>query len=179
MPKHKDDLDIKPEAPELKEILPDASELAKQLTECQKKVQENWDKALRATAELDNAQKRAIRDVEHAHKYALEGFLKSLLPVVDSLERGLEATGKDSAIQTLREGMELTLKLLLDTLKKYHIEPINPINEAFDPAHHEALTTQPSDKVPAHMVISVVQKGYTLHGRLLRAAQVIVSKGNE
>lgn len=178
MSKHKDeDLDIKPEVPELKEMLPDASELAKQLTECQKKAQENWDKALRATAELDNAQKRSQREVEHAHKFALEGFAKSLLPVVDSLERGLEAAGTDDNVKALRHGMELTLKLLLDTLQKYHIEAINPVEQTFDPAHHEALTAQPSDTVPAHVVISVVQKGYTLHGRLLRPAQVVVSKG--
>ena len=173
-----DDLDITPEVPELKEVLPDPQELAKQLTECQKKAQENWDKALRATAELENAQKRALRDVEHAHKFALEGFVKALLPVVDSLERGLEAAGTDASVQALRHGMELTLKMLLDTLHKYHVEAVNPVDQIFDPTHHEALTAQPSDTVPAHTVISVVQKGYILHGRLLRPAQVIVSKGS-
>lgn len=179
MSKDNDPLDIKPEVPELKEILPDAAELLKQLTECQQKAQENWDKALRATAERDNVEKRAIRDIEQAHKFALEGFAKNLLPVVDSLERGLEAAVLDDSAKALHEGMELTLKLLLDALKKYHIEPINPLNQPFDPAHHEALTAQPSDAVAANIVMTVVQKGYSLHGRLLRPAQVIVSKGKD
>lgn len=179
MPNQDDPLNIKPEVPELKEKLPEASELAKQLAECQMKAQENWDTALRARAALDNAEKRASRDLEHAHKFALEGFAKSLLPVVDSLERGLEAAGSDDAIKALRHGIELTLKMLVDTLKKYHVEPIDPVDQVFDPTLHEALTAQPSDTVPAHTVMTVVQKGYTLHGRLLRPAQVIVSKGNE
>jgi molecular chaperone GrpE len=173
-----DPLHIKPEVPELKEILPDAAELVKQLADCQKKAQENWDVALRSRAELDNVQKRAVRDIEHAHKFALESFAKSLLPVVDSLERGLEvSTSQDEAVQNLRHGMELTLKLLLESLAKFHVEQLNPVNALFDPAHHEALTAQPSDTVPANTVITVVQKGYILHGRLLRPAQVIVSKG--
>jgi molecular chaperone GrpE len=167
-----DDLDITPEVPELKEILPDASELAKKLAECEKKAQENLDKALRAAADRDNLEKRAAREIEQAHKYAVESFAKSLLPVVDSLERALEHVGKD-------EGMELTFKLLLDTLKKHHLEQIDPTDQPFDPEKHEALTAQPSSTVPAQTVMSVVQKGYTLHGRLLRPAQVIVSKGNE
>lgn len=177
--KDNEPLDITPEVPELNEIQPDAADLAKQLAECQSKAQENWDLALRARAELDNAQKRATRDVEHAHKYALEGFAKSLLPVVDSLERGLEAAGQDDATQAMREGIELTLKMLLDTLKKFNIEPINPVEQTFDPAQHEALTTAPSDTVPAQIVLSVVQKGYSLQGRLLRPAQVVVSKGKD
>jgi molecular chaperone GrpE len=173
-----DPLDIKPEVPELKEILPEASELVKQLAECQKKVQENWEIALRSRAELDNVQKRAVRDIEHAHKFALEGFAKSLLPVVDSLERGLEVSvSTDEAVQNLRHGMELTLKLLIESMAKFHVEQLNPVDTLFDPAHHEALTAQPSDTVPEHTVITVVQKGYMLHGRLLRPAQVIVSKG--
>jgi molecular chaperone GrpE len=180
MSKKDESLDINPEVPELKEILPEASELAKELAECQKKTQENWELALRARAELDNVQKRATRDIEHAHKFALEGFAKSLLPVVDSLERGLEVSDDShELVKTLRHGMELTLRILLETLNKYHIEQVNPLNQVFDPAHHEALTAQPSDTVPAHSVITVVQKGYLLHGRLLRPAQVIVSKGKD
>lgn len=178
MAEKNDPLDIKPETPELKEMLPDAAELMKQLETCQKKVQENWDLALRSRAELDNLQKRAVRDVEQAHKFALENFSKSLFPVVDSLERGLEVSvGNEEAVQNLRHGMELTLKLLLDSLAKFHVEQLNPVNQSFDPALHEALTAQPSDSVPANTVITVVQKGYVLHGRLLRPAQVIVSKG--
>jgi molecular chaperone GrpE len=173
-------MDITPEVPELKEMLPEASELAKQLADCEKKVQENWELALRARADLDNVQKRATRDIEHAHKFALEGFVKSLLPVVDSLERGLELTSNtDDLVQSLRHGMELTLKMLVEALKKYHVESVNPVDQVFDPAHHEALTAQPSDTVPAHQIITVVQKGYLLHGRLIRPAQVIVSKGKD
>jgi molecular chaperone GrpE len=177
MPNHDDDLDITPEVPELKEIFPDPAELAKKLAECEKQVKENMDKALRAAAERDNLDKRAAREIEQAHKFAVEAFAKSLLPVVDSLERGLEMTSNDHAGQVLHEGMALTLKLMLDVLTKHHLEQIDPIDQVFDPTHHEALTAQPSDSVPAHTVMSVVQKGYSLHGRLLRPAQVIVSKG--
>lgn len=177
MTKDNEPLDLKPEVPELQEKLPEASELVKQVAEWQKKAQENWDKALRATAERENAEKRALREVEQAHKFALEGFIKSLLPIVDNLERGLEASSKDPVAQTLHQGIELTHKLFMDTLKKYHVEAIDPLNQTFDPTHHEALTTQPSDTVPEHQVMSVVQKGYMLHGRLIRPAQVVVSKG--
>jgi molecular chaperone GrpE len=176
--KHDDSLHIEPEIPELKEKLPDAAELVKKLAECEAKVQENWDTALRARAALDNLEKRSVRDLENAHKYSLEKFAKSLLPVVDSLERGLEAAGIDTA-NALHEGVALTLKMLLDTLHKFQIEPIDPVNQVFDPALHEALTAQPSETVPAQTVLAVVQKGYSLHGRLLRPAQVIVSKGKD
>jgi len=177
--KHYEPLDIKPDVPELKENTPKAeADLADKLAECEKKAQENWDIALRTRAELENIQKRSKRDVEQAHKYALEQFSKSLLPVMDSLERGLEVIDQgDQQVDSIREGMELTVKLMLDTLGKFSIEQLNPKEQPFDPAHHEAMTMQPSDEVAANTVLHVVQKGYTLHGRLLRPAQVIVSSG--
>lgn len=177
--KDDDSLDIKPEVEPLKEKTPEGDkDLAAKLAECEKKAQENWDIALRTRAELENMQKRATRDVEQAHKYALEQFSKALLPVVDSLERGLEATETgDQSVDSIRQGMELTLKLTLDTLKKFSIEQLDPTGQPFDPSHHEAMTMQPSPDVAANTVMQVIQKGYLLHGRLLRPAQVIVSSG--
>lgn len=176
-----DDLNINAEAPELKEIKPDPANEVERLTQAlevaEAKAQENWDLAVRTRAEMDNLQKRTQRDVEHAHKYALEQFTKELLPVIDSLEHGLQAA-KESEVdaESLQQGMELTLKMLLDMCKKFSIEQLNPENEKFNPTLHEAMTAQPSDDVEPDTVLTVIQKGYTLHGRLLRPARVIVAK---
>jgi molecular chaperone GrpE len=176
-----DDININKDAPELKEIKPDAAQEVERLTEtlaaAEKKVQENWDLAVRARAELDNVQKRAKRDVEQAHKYALEQFAKELLPVIDSLEQGLAAAeGSEQSAESLQQGMELTLKMLLGLCAKFSIEQINPEKEAFNPTLHEAMTMQETDEAETNTVLIVIQKGYTLHGRLLRPARVVVAK---
>jgi len=135
------------------------------------------DQALRTAADLQNLRRRAEQDVEKAHKFALERFAGDLLAVVDSLERGLELTDVESqAHKAMREGMELTLKLLLDTLKRYQIEPVDPHGAPFDPQHHQAMTTEENAEVEPNTVLRVFQKGYLLNGRLLRPAMVVVSK---
>jgi molecular chaperone GrpE len=137
-------------------------------------VQENWDKYLRAAAELDNVRKRAARDVEHARKFALERFSTELLAVRDSLEAGLNAADQADAA-ALQEGSEATLKLLAKVMGQFGVEELDPLGEPFDPNFHEAMTMQPSAEMEPGSVLMVVQKGYTLNGRLLRPARVVVA----
>jgi len=145
-----------------------------EMTELQAKVEENWDRYLRTAAELENVRKRAARDVEHAHKFALERFAADLLAVCDSLELALAAEGEPS-VESLKEGSEVTLKLLAMTMQRFGIEELDPHGEPFDPAQHEAMTMQPSDDVEPGTVVTVFQKGYALNGRLLRPARVVVA----
>jgi molecular chaperone GrpE len=135
---------------------------------------ENWDRYLRAVAELDNVRKRAQRDVEKAHKFAVERLAVELLSVTDSLEAGLAAADSADAA-ALREGSEATLKLLLTTLEKFGVTAIDPLGEPFDPQQHEAMTMVPAPNAEPDTVVDVVQKGYLLNGRLIRPARVIVA----
>ncbi|MCK5877777.1 MAG: nucleotide exchange factor GrpE [Candidatus Marithrix sp.] len=152
-------------------------ELTKQLSDVQQKADEYWDTILRKQAESENLQKRTLRDLENARKYALEKFAGEILAIKDSMELGLEATIKpETSLETVNEGMLLTLKMLVDSLTKFNIVELNPINEKFDPQWHEAMTLQPSAEVDDGMVLHVHQKGYKLQDRLLRPARVIVSK---
>ena len=144
------------------------------LAELQAKADENWDSYLRAAAELDNVRKRAARDVENARKFALENFSRDLLAVKDSLEMGIEAADKADAASLL-EGKAATLKLLSTTLERFGIEELNPEGEPFDPEMHEAMTMQPSADAEPGSIVTVVQKGYALNGRLLRPARVVVA----
>jgi len=135
------------------------------------------DEALRAQAEAQNAVRRAAQDVEKARKFALERFCGELLPVVDNLERALEAAaGDDDILKPIAEGVELTLKSFLDALKKFQIEPIDPQGEPFDPQLHQAMSMVENAEVEPNTVTAVMQKGYTLNGRLVRPAMVMVSK---
>ena len=145
-----------------------------ELAAAQAKADENWDRYLRAAAELDNVRKRATRDVENARKFALERFGKELLAVRDTLEMGL-AAAENASVETLIEGKNATLKLLATTMQQFGIEQVDPAGEPFDPELHEAISVQPSDDVEPGSVVTVVQKGYTLNGRLLRPAMVIVA----
>ncbi len=139
------------------------------------KANENWERYLRAAAETENVRKRAMRDVENAHKFALERFGKELLSVRDSLEMGLAAAEKAS-VESLLEGSTATLKLLEKTMQHFGIEVVNPEGEPFDPELHEAISMQPSEDVEPGSVAIVVQKGYSLNGRLLRPAMVVVAE---
>ena len=131
---------------------------------------------MRAVAEAENVRKRTVRDVEHARKYALEGFGRDMLAVVDSLEMGLSAAAAtDASKDTLVQGSEATLKLLGTTLERFGIVVINPEGEPFDPEWHEAISLQPSRDAEPGSVLKVIQKGYSLNGRLLRPACVIVA----
>lgn len=143
------------------------------LAELQAKADENWERYLRAAAETENVRKRSARDVENAHKFALERFGKELLGVKDTLEMGIAADG--ASVESLIEGSNATLKLLGSTLERFGIVEVDPAGEPFDPEFHEAISMQPSDDVEPNSVVAVVQKGYTLNGRLLRPAMVIVA----
>lgn len=145
------------------------------LAEAEAKANENWEKYLRAAAETENVRKRAVRDVEHAHKFALERIGKELLAVKDTLELGLESA-ENASVKSLLEGSEATLKLLSTTMERFGIEVVDPAGEPFDPEFHEAVSMQPSDTVEPGSVVIVLQKGYTLNGRLLRPALVIVAE---
>ena len=156
---------------------PSVDDLKKQLEAANAKAQESWDKLMRATAEVDNLRKRQSRELENAHKYALERFSNELLQVRDSLELGHQAALDEKAdVAKLREGTELTLKLMSDVMEKFGIEQINPEGEPFNPEQHQAMSMQPRDDVDPNTVIQVVQKGYSLNGRLIRPAMVLVSQ---
>ncbi len=144
------------------------------LAELKALADENWDRYLRAAAELENVRKRASRDVEKAHKFALERFCSELLAVKDSLEIGL-ATAEKADVQSLLAGKEATLKLLTTTMERFGVVELNPEGEPFDPQEHEAMSMQPSSDVEPGSVLTVFQKGYALNGRLLRPARVVVA----
>jgi len=144
------------------------------LAEAQASAEENLNKYMRLAAEMDNLRKRTVRDVEHAHKFAIERFAGELLAVTDSLEMGLAAADGASA-ESLVEGTQATLKLLLGALEKSGVTVVDPEGEPFDPQLHEAMTMQPSETAEPGSVLTVVQKGYQLNGRLLRPARVIVA----
>ncbi|MDE2070307.1 MAG: nucleotide exchange factor GrpE [Gammaproteobacteria bacterium] len=152
-----------------------AAELKTALADAQQKAAQNWDGYVRAVAELDNLRKRSQRDLENAHRYALERFLQELLPVKDSLEAGIAAAA--GSADNLREGLEMTLKMLAALLERFDVREINPARgAAFNPEQHEAMTLQPSTDTSPGAVLQTVQKGYLLNDRLLRAARVIVAK---
>ncbi len=148
--------------------------LDQQLEAAQQQATEYHEKMLRMQAEMENLRKRTERDVANAHKYAVEKFASELLQVKDSLELGLNADDID--VVKLQEGSELTLKMFSNVFEKFSVEELNPVGEAFDPNLHEAMTMQESTEHEPNTVLTVVQKGYTLHGRLIRPAMVIVSK---
>lgn len=137
------------------------------------------DAALRAQAEAQNARRRAEQEVEKARKFALERFAGELLSVVDNLERTLDAAGDHESSKAINEGVELTLKGLRDVLAKFNIHCVDPSGEPFDPQLHQAMTMVPSRDLEPNTVMDVMQKGYTLNGRLLRPAMVVVSKTAE
>lgn len=146
-----------------------------ELAELRVKAEENWDRYLRTAAELENVRKRAARDVENARRFALERFAGELLSVRDSLEMGLSA-GADANAETLMEGSAATLKLLNSTMQQFGVAELDPAGEPFNPELHEAMTMQPSADVEPGSVLAVFQKGYTLNGRLLRPARVVVAQ---
>ncbi len=152
----------------------DAEDPVAALEAAEAKAAENWDRYLRAAAEVENVRKRAGRDVEKARKFALEAFGRDLLAVKDSLEMGIQAAENADA-ESLLEGKEATLKLLAQTFERYGIEELDPVGEPFNPEHHEAMTMQPSADAEPGSVLAVVQKGYLLNGRLLRPAMVVVA----
>jgi molecular chaperone GrpE len=153
-----------------------AAALEQQLSAARAEAQANWDRYLRAAAELENVRRRGQQEVERAQKYAVERFASELLGVKDSLEMGLAAADSDATLDAVREGTQATLKLLGNVLEKFGIKEIDPRGAPFDPAVHEAISVQASQDAKAEHILTVVQKGYLLNGRLLRPARVIVAR---
>lgn len=161
------------------EISPELS-LEAQLEQARQEAAEAKEQALRAVAEAQNVRRRAEKDAENARKFALEKFAGDMLAVVDNLERAAAAVDADvEAVKPLLEGVELTRKGLVDALTKHQVRQIDPNGEPFDPELHEAMAMVPNPSVEPNTVIDVMQKGYTLNGRLLRAAMVVVAKAAE
>ena len=131
---------------------------------------------LRMQAEMENLRKRLLREVEKSRKFALERIMKDLLVVRDSMERALAVAGEASTVESLREGQQLTLKMLAKVMQDHGLEVIDPLGEPFDPALHEAMTVMPSAEAAESTVLEVLQKGFRLHDRLLRPAMVVVSR---
>ena len=156
------------------EPIPEAPpSLEERLRQAEAKAQEHHDAWLRAKAEVENIRKRAQEDVAKAHRYALEGFSEALLPVRDSLEASLAAP--NLTIDSVKTGVELTLKQLAAVFEKFSIAEINPVGEKFDPHRHQAISAVESDQA-ANTVVQVLQKGYRLHDRVVRPALVTVAK---
>jgi molecular chaperone GrpE len=154
--------------------------LEEMVAQLQEDVAEAKNAAMRAQADAQNIQRRAEQDVEKARKFALERFCSELLPVADNLERALEAAAiaaiDDKIVKPIAEGVELTLKSFQGAMKKFNIEVVDPQGEPFDPQLHQAMSMVENNEVEPNTVIAVMQKGYTLNGRLVRPAMVMVSK---
>ena len=159
---------------ESKEV--DVEFLQRQLEKLQEQSKVSLDKVVRAQAEMENLRKRAARDVENAHKYALEKFTDELLPIMDSLELGLSASVKAKNLDDLCKGMELTLEMFNTVMEKFGITMIEPKGEKFNPELHDAVSMQETNDSNSGIIIEVMQKGYTLNGRLIRPAMVVVAK---
>lgn len=153
----------------------DQEKLMLMLEDVRNKADEHWDHLVRTRAEMDNLRKRQARELENAHKFALERFVAALLPVRDSMEMGLLAAEENADVAKLREGAELTLKLMADVMAKFNVVQINPEGEAFNPELHQAMSMVTRADLPPNTVVTVVQKGYTLNDRLVRPAMVLVS----
>lgn len=152
------------------------AQLQQTLDEYKRQAAENLDRALRIQAELDNMRKRTARDIENAHKYALERFVAELLPIMDSMEMGIAASASVDDAGSVKQGMELTLKIFAAALDKFGVKIIDPRGEKFNPERHEAVSMQAEEGIEPGMIISVMQKGYELNGRLVRPAMVLVSR---
>lgn len=151
--------------------------LAQKLATAEEKCEENWQLALRTKADMENVKKRLERDVTNAHKYAIESFVLELLPIMDGLERALEAHEKEATDdKTLLDGVKLTLKMFQAAFTKFGVESVNPVNEVFNPEHHQAVSSASNAEATKGVVLTVLQKGYLLNKRLIRPALVVVAK---
>jgi molecular chaperone GrpE len=156
---------------------PEADDLQAQVESLSEELATAKDQAVRAQAEVQNVRRRAEQDVEKAHKFGQEKLVNDLLPIIDNLERALESiNADDEALKAIVEGVELTLKSFQDTLSRHNVEAINPVGEPFDPQSHQAMSMVESPDAEPNTVLNVFQKGYSLHGRLVRPAMVVVAK---
>lgn len=172
-----DEPELKPAKPEPGLTYPSHEELEQELNSLEMRISEYKESAIRAKAEAENVRRRAERDVQNAHKYGNEKILVDLLPVVDSLVRGLEGElPADPAAKALREGMQLTLDMFEKTLEKHGVVVIDPAKgDVFNPELHEAMSMMSDPDAKSNTVLQVLQKGYELNGRVIRAAMVIVA----
>ena len=165
---------LEPQAPASDELTVALAKLEK----AERAAGQARDDLLRVQAEMQNLRRRTEQDVEKAHKYSLEKFSIELLTVMDNLERALSAAAEhdDETVKAIHEGVDLTLKSFSDCFGRFNIVVVDPLGEPFDPAVHQAMTIQENPDVEPNTVITVMQKGYTLHGRVIRPAMVVVSK---
>lgn len=155
---------------------PEETPTSEALERAEVELARHRDAMLRMQAEMENQRKRMVREQEKARKFALERIMKDLLQVRDSLERGLEVEPDALTVESLKEGQELTLKMLGKVMQDHHLEVIDPSGQAFDPELHEAMTVLPSEDLEENTVMEVLQKGFRLHDRLIRPAMVVVSR---
>ena len=182
---HEDDLEKNAKPDEVELVTPiveddPVSAVTPELAAALEEVAKYRDIALRAEAEMENVRRRAARDVEHAHKYGLEKLIQNLLPVIDSLEKGVESAQQvnadEGAAKAIVEGMSLCLKMLSDVMVKEGLSTVDPSGEPFDPNLHQAMSMVENPDMEPNSVVAVMQKGYTLNDRLVRPAMVMVSK---
>ncbi|WP_077529462.1 nucleotide exchange factor GrpE [Vreelandella utahensis] len=155
-----------------------------EVAQLREQLQEQKEEVLRAKAEMQNIRRRAEIDVEKAHKFGTEKFVKELLPVVDSLEKAVESAQNqevqnEEVVSRIKEGVDMTLEMFTGALSKFNVEQINPVGEPFDPQKHEAMSMVPSNEAEPNTVIAVMQKGYLLHDRVVRPAMVMVAKADD
>jgi molecular chaperone GrpE len=173
------------ETSHLEDVVPEHAEsedevgetMQQQLAKAQVTIKDYWDQMMRLRAEIENNLKRAERDIENAHKYALKNFVENLLPVIDSMEMGQVAAGADNAtLESIREGSALTMSMFVQALEKNGLEQIDPFGEKFDPERHQAISMITAENAESNTVIEVMQKGFLLNDRLVRPAMVVVAK---
>jgi molecular chaperone GrpE len=151
--------------------------IERQLERTQETVKDYWDQIMRLKAEMENNRKRAVRDIENAHKFALKNFTEALLPVIDSMDMGQQAAAAENAsLKSIVEGTNMTETMFVQVLEKYGLKRLNPVGEKFDPEQHQAISMIEDENVKSDHVINVMQKGFSLNDRLVRPAMVIVAK---
>ena len=167
--------DVVPEAAQAKDEAGETME--QQLAKAQVTIKDYWDQMMRLRAEIENNRKRAERDLENAHKYALKSFAENLLPVIDSMEMGQAAAAADNAtLESIREGSELTVGMFVQVLEKNGLEQVDPLGEKFDPERHQAISMIDVESAESNTVVEVMQKGFLLNDRLVRPAMVVVAR---
>ena len=154
-----------------------AADLEAELASAKEEAAQNYDRLLRLSAEFENYKKRSAREMDDFRKYAVESLVKDMLPVVDNLERAIVSATEDNAAESILQGVRMTLDELLKVFDKAKVKPIEALGKPFDPAVHQAVMQEETDTHPDKTVIREFQKGYTIHGRLLRPAMVVVAKG--
>ena len=167
--------DVVPEAADAKDETDETIE--QQLANAQVTIKDYWEQMMRLRAEIENNRKRAERDVENAHKYALKNFVENLLPVIDSMEMGQTAATADNAtLESILEGSALTVDMFVQVLQRNGLEQVDPLGEKFDPERHQAISMIDVEDAKSNTVVEVMQKGFLLNDRLIRPAMVVVAR---